>query len=452
MIQNYLSGMLGRLAYRRPQLNLQQLRHLDLQEYQSKQILHENGVRVQRFKVASNREQVAQVLFPKKFGSLPVNRWSGFDDDISNVEEFVIKAQILAGGRGKGTFKISGLDGGVKLTNNTLDAKNIAESMLEDYLVTKQTNSNGVLVERVMIAEAVKLKREYYIAFVLDRSYDLGPIMIASSTGGMDIEEIAEKNEEAIKKFIIPLDTELDLDTACKMAIIAYDLNTMDCDIISQCAEEMVKLHKLFLKLDATQIEINPLGVTNKRQVVCVDAKIKFDENAKFRQKWLDELEHINQGELDARDRAAREHNLNYIGLDGSIGCLVNGAGLAMATMDIIKLHGGEPANFLDIGGGASAKQTLEALRIISSDTSVKAILINIFGGITRCDVIAEGIIKAIVELKLTLPIICRLQGTEVEPAKKLIESSQLDIKAQDDLDEAAILAIKLSGPSSLHR
>lgn len=426
-------------------VNSQQCRNLDLQEYQSKQILQENGVHVQRFKVVSDDKQIDQVLFPNRYGTLPKSRWSGFDDDISCVDEFVVKAQILAGGRGKGIFKKSGLLGGVKLTSDPNQASLFAKSMLQDYLITKQTTSEGVLVQRVMIAEAVTLKKEFYLAIVLDRSYDKGPILIGSPMGGMEIEEIAQKDDKAIRKFTIPIDTELDQETATKIAIMAFDLQVSDSDLILQCANEIMKLYDLFLKLDANQIEINPLGVTNKRQVICVDSKIKFDENAKFRQNWLDEIEKTNQIELNKRDCAAREQNLNYIGLEGSIGCLVNGAGLAMATMDIIKLHGGEPANFLDIGGGASDKQTLEALRIISSDASVKTILINIFGGITRCDSIAKGIIKAMDELRLDVPIVCRLQGTEVEAAQKMLQSSNLVIHTTEDLDDAARLAVKLS-------
>lgn len=431
-------------------VNHQQRRFLDLQEYQSKQILHEHGVKVQKFKVVTNPDEVNQVLFPEHYKSdSSSTRWSGFADDISKVDEFVIKAQILAGGRGKGHFKESGLIGGVKLTKNKRDAKKYAESMLNDRLVTKQTNSGGVLVERVMIAEAVTLKREFYFAIVLDRSYSNGPILVTSPLGGVDIEEVATKTENAIRRFTVPIDVELDFDTARKIAVAAFDLNLYDADLIDQCVEEIIKLHELFLKLDATQIEINPLGVTNKRQVICVDAKIKFDENARFRQKWLDECETMNRGETDERDFEARKHNLNFIGLNGSIGCLVNGAGLAMATMDIIKLHGGEPANFLDVGGGASVEQVAEAFRIISSDNKVQAILVNIFGGIMRCDIIAEGIIRAAKDLNLRTPIVCRLQGTRVEDAQALIRDSDMRIHVRDDLDEAARLAVDYSALNS---
>lgn len=418
----------------------QQRRFLDLHEFQSKQILHNHGVKVQKFKVVSNLDEIHKVMYPERFGQLETNKWSGFKDDISNSEEFVVKAQVLAGGRGKGKFMNSGLQGGVKLTTKPLEAESYAKAMLNDYLITKQTSSTGVLVERVMIAEAVRLRKEYYLAIVFDRSYDHGPIMVASPFGGMDIEEIATKNDTAIRRFTIPIDLELDLQTAQKMAVAAFDLNLTDLHIVDQCADQIVKLYNLFLQIDANQIEINPLGVTNKEEVIAVDAKIGFDENARFRHKdWIEELEQMNAKERDARDLAARENNLNYIGLDGDIGCLVNGAGLAMATMDIIKLHGGEPANFLDIGGGANAKQTFEALKIITSDIRVKSILINIFGGITRCDLIAQGIIDAMRELNIHKPIVCRLQGTEVEAAKRLLEGeSSFNLISVDNLDEAA--------------
>lgn len=426
-------------------LNHQQRRYLDLQEYQSKQILQRHGAKVQKFKVVSNEEDINKVLYPDQYGQLPHSKWSGFDEDISDVKEFVIKAQVLAGGRGKGHFLRSKLHGGVKLTKDKNEAHQLAKTMLNDYIVTKQTTADGVLVDKVMIADAVRLTKEFYLAILLDRSYDYGPILVASPYGGMDIEDVASKDESAIRRFTIPIDMGVDFDIAQKMAIAAFDLNPTESHIINQCANEILTLLDLFYRLDANQIEINPLGVTTEGKVISVDAKIKFDENARFRQRWLDELEEMNDSKTDLRDAMARKHNLNYIGLDGSIGCLVNGAGLAMATMDIIKLHGGNPANFLDVGGGASVEQVTEAFRIISSDPKVKTILVNIFGGIMRCDVIAEGIIKAAQTLELNMPIICRLQGTRVDDAKKLIKDSNIKIHANDDLDRAANLAVDLS-------
>lgn len=439
-------------------LSTTRVNYFDLQEYQSKQILHEHGVQVQRFKVVSTVDEARQVLFPEdnQTAALPNkqpdrtkpnpdvrSRWSGFDTDISTSEEFVVKAQVLAGGRGKGRFVRSGLSGGVQLTTDRRDAMRYVERMLKDNLITKQTKPEGVLVQKVMIADAVRLKREFYFAIVLDRSYDIGPIFVASPAGGMDIEEVAANDPEAIRRFTIPIDMELDFDTSRRISMAAFDLNLQDLDIIDQVAREIQRLHKMFLKLDATQVEINPLGVTSSQKVICVDAKIKFDENARFRHKWLNEVEEMNAPEMDQRDVEARKHDLNFIGLDGSIGCLVNGAGLAMATMDIIKLHGGEPANFLDVGGGASVKQVLEAFRIITSDERVRTIFVNIFGGIMRCDTVAQGIIEAATTLNLIrMPIVCRLQGSKVQEARSLIESSKLPIHMLDDLDAAANLAV----------
>lgn len=419
-------------------------RFLSLQEYQSKQILHDNGLAVQRFRVVKSPQEIEQVLNPPA-NKPEVPKWSGFNEDISGVEEYVIKAQVLSGGRGKGHFKKSGLQGGVRLAANKSEAEHLAISMLNDYLVTEQTGSKGVLVERVMIAEAVKIKQEYYFAIIFDRSYDIGPILVTSLHGGVNIEEVAAKDDDAIRKFTIPIDEELDLDTAKRVAMLAFDFNMKDLDLINQCADQILKLHKLFLNLDATQIEINPLGVTNKRQLICVDAKINFDENARFRHKWVDELENMNLSETDERDYEAKKHNLNFIGLDGSIGCLVNGAGLAMATMDIIKLHGGEPANFLDVGGGATVEQVKAAFKIIISDLKVKSIFVNIFGGIMRCDTVAQGIIEATKSLDLRLPIVVRLEGTRVNEAKKLIKESKLNITSCDDFDMAAKTVVSMS-------
>lgn len=435
---NNLISLVQQTAY-------QQRRHLDLQEYQSKKLLHEHGVTVQKFRVVENYEDIEEVLDPDPDKPIPdKGRWSGTNDDISNSQEFVIKAQVLAGGRGKGMFRNSGI-GGVHVTSSKSDAASRASLMLKDRLITKQTTEKGVLVNKVMIAEAVRLTREFYFAIILDRSYENGLLFVASPYGGMDIEEASARDDRAIRRFTLPLGTELDFDTAQRISMAAFDLSIQDLDIIEKCSHEIMKLYKLFPKLDATQLEINPLGITSRREVVCVDAKIKFDENARFRNPFMDELEQMNADEIDERDFEAKKHNLNFIGLDGSIGCLVNGAGLAMATMDIIKLHGGEPANFLDVGGGANANQVTEAFRILSSDTRVRAIFVNIFGGIMRCDTIAEGIIAAAKKLELSVPIICRLQGTRVDEARKLLQQSSLGIITCDDLDEAAALVVNRS-------
>lgn len=425
-------------------LNYGQRRNLDLQEYQAKQLLYEHGLQVQHFKVVSNREEIESVFDDNPEVKRATSRWSGTDKDISESEEFVIKAQVLAGGRGKGYFKNSNLQGGVKLTESPYEAVNLASLMLKDNLITKQTGKEGVLVQRVMIAEAVRLVKEFYFAILFDRTYDKGPIFVASPRGGMDIEEVAAQDDSAIKRFTVPIDLKLDFDSARRIAMTGFELGLTELDIIDQCAREIMKLHSMFLKFDATQIEINPLGVTTKRKVISVDAKIKLDEAARFRHGWLDEIEQLNQNEVDKREFEAHKHNLNFIGLDGSVGCLVNGAGLAMATMDLIKLHGGQPANFLDVGGGATAEQVTAALKIINSDTNVKAILVNIFGGIMRCDTVAKGIIEAYKKLRLNLPIVVRLEGTLVEEAKSMIRDSELNIITCDNFDEAARKAIDL--------
>lgn len=438
---------MSKFNFTRPLLRLlqyNQRRFLDLHEYQSKQILHENDINVQRFKVVSNANQARSVLYADGNGDYGIEeKWSGIKGDISNSKEYVIKAQILAGGRGRGHFVNSNLQGGVKLTKSKEQAVDYAERMLNDYLVTKQTTPSGALVEKVMIAEALDIRDEFYLAILLDRHCDEGPIIVTSVSGGMDIEEVAEKNPEAIKKFIVPITDGLSLEQAQLIAHNAFNIQPNDKNLLNSCGNQIKRLYDMFLRLDATQLEINPLGITFDNQVYSFDAKINFDENAKFRQKWLNELESMNANDRDARENAAHKHNLNYIALDGNIGCLVNGAGLAMATMDIISLHGGKPANFLDVGGAATASQVTEAFRIISNDKGVSSILVNIFGGIVKCDIIAEGIIQAVEKLDLNIPIVVRLEGTRAEEAKKLLSQSKLRLRSTSDLDEAAKLVVE---------
>ena len=266
-----------------------------------------------------------------------------------------------------------------------------------------------------------------------------GPVIIASSEGGMDIETVARDTPEAIVRLPIDINSGLDYNDAIKVATqIGFE-----GDAIEKAADTFMKLYKIFIEKDATMVEINPLAQVQSGEVVCMDAKFGFDDNASFRQKEVFTLRDLTQE--DAREVAASKWDLNYIGLEGDIGCLVNGAGLAMATMDIIKLHGGDPANFLDVGGNAKKEQVTEAFKIISSDSRVSAIFVNIFGGIMRCDVIAQGIIAAVKDLDLKLPLIVRLEGTQVEAAKKLIKESGLNILSIDDFDEAALTAVKMS-------
>lgn len=407
-------------------ISTQHVRCLNLYEWQSKKILQDNGIAVQQFRVIDKPTQIDSTL-------------QAFSPD-----EYVIKAQVLAGGRGKGQFIKSGMQGGIKLCSNKEQAAEYVARMLGDKLVTKQTTREGEHVTSVMVAEAVTIKREFYFAIVLDPSYDSGPILITSPYGGVDIEELSQESEN-IRKFTLPIDMNLEHKTLQRIAVRAFDLNLIDIDIINQVVEQIHKLYELFKKLDATQIEINPFCVTNDRRIISIDAKLNFDDNARFRQDWLSTFE-AEAKETDDREAKAKSYNLNFVSMDGTIGCLVNGAGLAMATMDLLKLHGGQPANFLDVGGSVSANQISKAIEIISSDPRVKSIFINIFGGIVRCDLVAEGIVSAIEKLRINNPIVVRLQGSKMEEAKTIVNKrDKSDLKLVDDFDEASKLAVKMS-------
>lgn len=394
-------------------------RNLNLHEHISLKLLGDAGVKVPKFGVAKTPDEALQAA--ENLGS----------------KDFVVKAQVLAGGRGKGTFE-SGLKGGVKTVYSPQEAKDVAAQMLGKRLITKQTGEKGVLCREVMIAERLYTRREYYFAIMMEREFG-GPVIIASSQGGVNIEDVARDNPSAIIKEPIDITKGLSADQAMKVAKhLGFKTNNID-----QAVQIITKLYEALLKYDAVMVEINPLVEDATGDVYCLDAKCRFDDNAEFRQKKLFELRDWSQE--DQRELEAHKHSLNYIALDGDIGCLVNGAGLAMATMDIIKLHGGSPANFLDVGGGATVKQVTEAFKLITSDSKVQAILVNIFGGIMRCDVIAEGIITAAEMLNLKIPIVCRLQGTQVDDAQALIAASKLKILACENLDEAAKMVVKLS-------
>jgi succinyl-CoA synthetase beta subunit len=354
-----------------------------------------------------------------------------------DTEDLVIKAQVLAGGRGKGTFE-SGLKGGVRLIYSSTEARMFAEKMLGQKLITKQTGAGGRICNAVYIVEREYARREYYFAILMDRKTQ-GPVLVASSQGGVDIESVAAENPNAIITESVDIIKGLSIDQARSLAKKVGFAQTY----VDDAAETMLKLYKMFMEKDCTLVEINPMAISSSGSVVCMDAKINFDDNAEFRQPEVFKLRDPTQE--DPREVEATKFNLNYIGLSGSIGCLVNGAGLAMATMDIIKLHGGEPANFLDVGGGASSKQVTEAFKLISSDPRVHSIMVNIFGGIMRCDIIAQGIINAVNELGLNIPVVVRLQGTRVTEAKALLEKSGLRIISTDDLEEAAEKAVQLS-------
>ncbi|PVD24252.1 hypothetical protein C0Q70_14723 [Pomacea canaliculata] len=313
-------------------------------------------------------------------------------------------------------------------------------NMLGKKLVTKQTPKDGVKVNKVMVAEALDIARETYFAILMDRSFG-GPVMVGSPNGGVDIEEVAEKNPASI--FKEPIDIVEGI-TDVQADAMAKNLGFKG-QKIAQAAKEIKNLYKLFLKVDATQVEINPFGETPDGRVVCFDAKINFDDNAAFRQKEIFAQEDFS--ESDPREVQASKHNLNYIGMDGNIACLVNGAGLAMATMDIIKLHRGSPANFLDVGGTVTENQVYHAFTLLTSDVQVKAILVNIFGGIVNCATIARGITNACKSINLKLPLIVRLEGTNVEEARKILSESNLPIITAVDLDDAASKAVASISP-----
>merc|ERR1711884_155184 len=400
-------------------VSVSQKRDLSVHEHVSMSLLKEAGVPVPNFGVAKTADEAKKIA-----------------QDIA-TKDLVVKAQVLAGGRGKGTFK-GGYKGGVKLVYSPEEVEESAKGMIGDFLITKQTGSDGRICNSVMVTERKYTRKEYYIAIMNERAFN-GPVIIASSEGGVNIEETAEKNPDAIVKF--PIDVMEGLSKAGAQEV-AKKLG-MPAAKIDEVADILLNLYKLFVTKDASMVEINPFAEDNSGGFVCLDAKLKFDDNAEFRQKAV--FDQRDWSQEDAREVAAAEYNLNYIALDGDIGCMVNGAGLAMATMDIIKLHGGSPANFLDVGGGATATQVKEAFKIITSDPKVNAIMVNIFGGIMRCDVIAEGIIAAAQELKLATPIVVRLQGTNVDEAKVMIGASGMKILPVDNLDEAARLAVKLS-------
>uniref|UniRef100_A0A7S2MFB3 Succinate--CoA ligase [ADP-forming] subunit beta, mitochondrial n=1 Tax=Helicotheca tamesis TaxID=374047 RepID=A0A7S2MFB3_9STRA len=347
-------------------------------------------------------------------------------------EEVVIKSQILAGGRGLGTFK-SGLQGGVHVIKSS-EVKEYAEKMLGGTLVTKQSGPEGKPVNTVLLAKKMSLAREFYFAIMMDRASG-GPLIIACSEGGTSIEDLAESHPEKIIK--VPVDLKLGLTEEQAMQVV--DGLTVAGDKAA-AAEQIKALYNLFVSKDCTMVEVNPLAEDTEGNLIAADAKIGFDDNAEFRQKDVFEQRDFTQE--DPREVDAGKWDLNYIGLDGNIGCMVNGAGLAMSTMDIISLNGGSPANFLDVGGSANTEQVKNAFEIITSDPAVKAILVNIFGGIMKCDIIAQGIIEASRELDLTVPVVVRLEGTNVEIGKKMLEESGLALITADDLDDAAEKAV----------
>merc|ERR1711972_656959 len=390
-----------------------------LHEYQSLGIFQDFGVATPKVAVAFSPTEAAE-------------KAKAFDGD-----EVVIKTQVLAGGRGLGHFKENNFQGGVHIIPKE-QAAEFADKMLGKTLVTKQTGATGKPCNTVMLCEKFDIKTEKYFAILMDRGSG-GPVMIGSKTGGTSIEDIAAKDPSAIVK--VPVDIVKGISNA-QAQEMAEKMGFAGAQAAS-AAKSIASLYKVFIDCDCTMVEINPFAeLTDGRVIVC-DAKVGFDDNADFRQKAIHEKRDVSQE--DAQEVEAKKFDLNYIKLDGSVACMVNGAGLAMSTMDLLALVGGSPANFLDVGGGASKDTITAAFKIIQGDPDVKSILINIFGGIMRCDVIAEGVVAAVKEVGLKKPLIVRLVGTNVEMGRKIIQESGLDVISISDFTEAAQKAVEMA-------
>ena len=380
-----------------------------------------------------HEHQAKQLL--KKFGAIVPNGEACFtvqevleNAKKLNLKKYVLKAQIHAGGRGKA--------GGVKILDNLSDLEKAARDLLGKKLITHQTGPSGKEVKRLYLEEPSNIKKEFYLSCLIDRASSK-IAFISSDQGGMDIEEVAKSDPNKINTVKISFKKDIE-DEDCKKIIRNFNL---DDDANLKCIKIIKSIYKTFVSTDASLIEINPLILTKENNIMCLDAKISFDDNAIFKHPELLELRDLN--EEDPIEIEASKHDLAYIKLDGSIGCMVNGAGLAMATMDIIKLHGQEPANFLDVGGGASKEKVAAAFKIILSDKNVKGILINIFGGIMRCDVLAQGIVEAAKETKINIPLVVRLAGTNSKEGKKILDESGLKIISASDLGDAAKKIVK---------
>ena len=384
---------------------------MNIHEYQAKQLFRSYGINVLKGDIAFNVDDAVKIA-------------EGIDS-----KKWVVKAQIHAGGRGKG--------GGVKIANSIKEVEEFSNNILGMNLITPQTGVEGKKVLKVYVEEGCQIKKEYYLGIVLDRAKGKF-VMMASTEGGMEIEKVAEEMPEKIIKVILdPL-----------MGLNGFQARQLSfaLEIPKEATKDFVRqvtlLSKIAVEKDFTLVEINPLILTEDNKVIALDAKVNIDDNALFRNSDLKEL--LDESEVDPKELEAEKYDLSYVKLDGKLGCMVNGAGLAMATMDIIKLKGSSPANFLDVGGGASKEKVSGALKIIISDKDVKAILINIFGGIMRCDIIADGIVEAVNEMKLDKPLIVRLEGTNVERGKEILSNSGLEIVTAKDLEDAAEKAVSI--------
>jgi succinyl-CoA synthetase beta subunit len=385
---------------------------MKIHEYQGKAILARHGVPVPRGEVAFNAAEAGDVA--RRLGGGLV----------------VVKAQIHAGGRGKG--------GGVKLARSAVEAEKIAAGMIGMTLITHQTSAEGSVVSRVLVEEGLQMTRELYVSLVLDRAAGK-PVMMASAAGGMDIEDVAASTPEKIARVYIEPGVGL---VPFEARQLGFAIG-LDGAQVNKFVKLAAGLYDAFIATDATLVEINPLVVTATGDLLALDAKMNFDDSALYRHPDIRELRDV--GEEDPLETEASKFSLNYIHLDGNIGCMVNGAGLAMATMDIIKLAGGDPANFLDVGGGANAEQIRNAFKILMSDANVKAVLINIFGGILRCDVLAQGVIAAVKDLGVPVPIVIRMEGTNVDEGKRLLRESGMNFTTADSMGEAATKVVELA-------
>ena len=384
---------------------------MNIHEYQAKQLFSSYGINVLKGDIAFNVDDAVKIA-------------EGIDS-----KKWVVKAQIHAGGRGKG--------GGVKIANSIKEVEEYSNNILGMNLITPQTGVEGKKVLKVYIEEGCQIKKEYYLGIVLDRAKGKF-VMMASTEGGMEIEKVAEEMPEKIIKVI--LDPLMGLN-GFQARQLSFALG-IPKEAMKDFVRQVTLLSKIAVEKDFTLVEINPLILTEDNKVIALDAKVNIDDNALFRNSDLKEL--LDESEVDPKELEAEKYDLSYVKLDGKLGCMVNGAGLAMATMDIIKLKGSSPANFLDVGGGASKEKVSGALKIIISDKDVKAILINIFGGIMRCDIIAEGIVEAVNEMKLDKPLIVRLEGTNVEKGKEILSNSGLEIVTAKDLEDAAEKAVSI--------
>ncbi|MCY4379578.1 MAG: ADP-forming succinate--CoA ligase subunit beta [Candidatus Dadabacteria bacterium] len=378
---------------------------MNVHEYQAKKLLSDSGVKVPGGQVVFSADEVSEVL------------------DTLNSAKYVVKAQIHAGGRGKG--------GGIKVVDNSQDATAAADEIIGMNLVTHQTGPGGKTVGSVLIEEASSIEKEFYLGMVIDRSREKVVVM-GSPEGGVEIEEVAAKSPEKIIKEHVDISLGVQ-PYQCRK--IAYFMG-LEGGAVRQAVSFILSLYRVFIEKDCSLAEINPLVLTSDGNIVALDAKINFDDNALFRHRDIAGLR--DRDEEDPLELEASDAGISFVKLDGNIGCLVNGAGLAMATMDIIKHHGGEPANFLDVGGGATTEQVTKAFKMILSDENVKAIFVNIFGGIMKCDTIADGIVKAAGEVGINVPLVVRLEGTNVEAGREILSTSGLDIQTGADMKEAA--------------